>query len=167
PVWNTQTPREDIIVNFAGWLRRQLKAVKPNVVVSADVFAYTFVEDWDLDMGQRVKKLAAAVDVIAPMAYPSHYYGKNFGFTNPAEHPYEVVRLTLEKGKKLFINSPQIIIRPWLQDFNLGAVYTADLVRAEIKAIVDAGYHSGWMLWDPRNIYTAGALQPKATAEGK
>ena len=163
PAWDKTTPREDVITDFASWFRRQLKSAKPNVVVSVDVFGYTFVEDWDLDMGQRVKKLATAVDVLSPMIYPSHYYGKNFGFTNPAEHPYEVVKLTLEKGKKLFTDTPQTIIRPWLQDFNMGAIYNAAMVGAEIKAIKDAGYQSGWMLWNPRNIYTSGALEPKTT----
>ena len=43
--------------------------------------------------------------------------------------------------------------RPWIQDFNLGAVYDASKVRAEIKASRDAGA-SGWLLWNPRNVYT-------------
>jgi hypothetical protein len=161
PAWDKIRPREDVITDFASWFRRQLKAYKPQVIVSADVFAYTFVEDWDLDMGQRVKKLASAVDVLAPMVYPSHYYGKNFGFTNPAEHPYEVVKLTLDKGRKLLTDNPQIIVRPWLQDFNMGAIYDAAKIKAQIKGVKDAGYNAGWMLWDPRNIYTSSALEPK------
>lgn len=48
-------------------------------------------------------------------------------------------------------------IRPWLQDFNLGATYNADMVRAQIKATYDAGLTS-WLIWDPRNIYSRGAF---------
>mgnify|MGYP003457670275 FL=1 len=48
-------------------------------------------------------------------------------------------------------------LRPWLQDFNLGAVYTAEMVRAQIQATYDAGLDS-WLIWDPKNIYTKKAL---------
>ena len=34
------------------------------------------------------------------------------------------------------------IIRPWLQDFDLGATYTPDMVRAQIDATYDAGLDS-------------------------
>ncbi len=52
------------------------------------------------------------------------------------------------------------IIRPWLQDFDLGAVYTAEMVRAQIEAAYDAGLDS-WMIWSPSNDYssTQGALR--------
>ncbi len=50
-------------------------------------------------------------------------------------------------------------LRPWLQDFDLGSDYTAQMVRREIDATYDAGATSGWMLWDPRNNYTKGALE--------
>lgn len=49
-------------------------------------------------------------------------------------------------------------IRPWLQDFNLGATYTAEMVRAQIQATYDAGLDS-WMLWNAANRYTASALE--------
>ena len=49
-------------------------------------------------------------------------------------------------------------LRPWLQDFNLGATYTASMVRAQIQATYDSGLTS-WMLWDPNNRYTREALQ--------
>ncbi len=55
-------------------------------------------------------------------------------------------------------------MRPWLQDFDLGVdkargiYYDAAKVRGEIKAADDAGT-SGWLLWNPSNVYTAEALQ--------
>lgn len=161
PNWNGKTAKEDTIAEFAEWFRRELKARYPRAAISADVFGYTFVEDWDLGMGQRIKKLAPHLDALAPMIYPSHYYGKNFGFANPAEHPYEVSYQTLLKGKPLLTAAPHTKVRPWFQDFNMGAIYTPTLVRAQFKALEDAGYQSGWMLWNPRNIYTRGALLPK------
>jgi len=61
--------------------------------------------------------------------------------------------------------------RPWLQDFDMGATYTADMVRAQIRGVEDAsfsdpnlraeGFQNGWMLWDPSNNYTKAALLPE------
>ncbi len=161
PAWDGKTSKEDVLANFASWFHRELRAAYPNVVLSADVFGYSFLKDNDVGMGQRLAKLAPNLDVVAPMVYPSHYSTGNFGFANPAQHPYEVVRQTLERGKPLLTGAPHTLVRPWLQDFNLGATYTAELVRAQMKAINDAGYTAGWMLWNPHNVYTAGALLPK------
>ena len=54
-------------------------------------------------------------------------------------------------------------MRPWLQDFNLGAdtsrgiYYDVTKVRDQINAANDAGT-SGWLLWNPSNVYTRSAL---------
>lgn len=56
-------------------------------------------------------------------------------------------------------------LRPWLQDFDLGADtsrgirYDAVKVRAQIDAAEAAGA-PGWLLWDPSNVYTKEALKP-------
>lgn len=52
-------------------------------------------------------------------------------------------------------------LRPWLQDFNLGATYDASMITKEIQATQDSlgDNFNGWMLWNPSNIYTKGALQ--------
>ncbi len=63
--------------------------------------------------------------------------------------------------KLLFCPKPKI--RPWLQNFDLkrdtdrGIFYDAQKVKAQIKAAQDA-QASGWLLWDPSNIYTIEAL---------
>ena len=55
-------------------------------------------------------------------------------------------------------------MRPWLQDFKDYAfdrrIFGVTEVRAQIKGADDAGA-VGWMLWNPRNDYTAGALRQK------
>ncbi|MGA2417925.1 MAG: putative glycoside hydrolase, partial [Candidatus Staskawiczbacteria bacterium] len=53
--------------------------------------------------------------------------------------------------------------RPWLQDFNMGADYTADMVEQEIKAVEDSlgSDYNGFMLWNPSNIYTQEAIKPE------
>ena len=63
-----------------------------------------------------------------------------------------------EEKLKSFVKGKSINkIRPWLQDFDLGAKYNAERVKAQIKAVYDNGL-SSWMLWDPSNKYTPGAL---------
>ncbi|HCX39273.1 MAG TPA: sugar fermentation stimulation protein, partial [Candidatus Veblenbacteria bacterium] len=121
-------------------------------------YGETFLRDFAGSTGQRMTTLAPEVDVVSPMVYPSHYRSGNFGYTNPATQPYGVVYGTLEKGQLLFANAPNTIVRPWLQDFHLGAQYTPAMVRAQITATTDAGNHNGWMLWNPKNIYSESAL---------
>jgi hypothetical protein len=48
-------------------------------------------------------------------------------------------------------------LRPWIQDFDYGKVYTEADVRAQKKAVYDSGLTS-WMAWDPSNKYTASAF---------
>jgi hypothetical protein len=52
-------------------------------------------------------------------------------------------------------------LRPWLQDFNLGAKYDAAAVTSEIKAVEDAlgEEFAGYMVWSPSNVYTRQALK--------
>ena len=104
-------------------------------------------------------------DVVSPMVYPSHYATGFLGYDNPAEHPYEVVQYSmkraLEKLRRLNELSPtKAKLRPWLQDFSLGAVYDGGMVRAEIDAAKDAlgDEYSGFLLWSSDNLYTKEAL---------
>jgi hypothetical protein len=49
--------------------------------------------------------------------------------------------------------------RPWLQDFDIGAVYTSRYIEAQIQAARDAGA-SGWILWNARNVYEPARYLP-------
>lgn len=147
---------------FADYLRERVRALYPAAVLSIDLFAESFLTDGDLGIGQRVIELADAFDILAPMAYPSHYAPGHFGFQNPAEGPYEVVRGTLEAGRARFSRAGKDpVVRPWLQDFNLGAVYDARMVREEIRAVADAGLTNGWMVWNPWNVYDPAKFLPE------
>ncbi len=126
---------------------------------SVDLFGLTTSSADDLGIGQKLEIAAPYFDYIAPMVYPSHYASGYLGFANPATKPYEVVKNSLDLASLKLLNassSPQKL-RPWLQDFDLGADYTAEMVRAQIQAVYDAGLTS-WMLWDPSNKYTVGGL---------
>ncbi len=147
-----------MISNFAKYIIKEIKNYRPHAIVSADIFGYTFVKDWDVNIGQGAKLLAQYFDVLSPMLYPSHYYPGSFGFNNLAEHPYEVVRETLLLGQEI-IGRNNVIIRPWLQDFNMGGQHTRELIQAQITVIKDASLNQGWFLWNASNRYTEDALK--------
>ncbi|MEK7612292.1 MAG: putative glycoside hydrolase [Patescibacteria group bacterium] len=174
PHWDGKTFHATVIHNFWKYVREQI----PDRPISADLFGLTTVNYDDLGIGQKLENAIPYFDAIAPMVYPSHYYPGSFGLQKPALYPYEVVKKSMdvavtrliEKSRQVTGNfsttTPVIPIstfRPWLQDFNLGADYTAEMVRAQIQATYDAtadypGTLSGWMLWNPSNNYTKGAL---------
>lgn len=127
--------------------------------VSFDLFGMTYLTTDDFGIGQRLEDVYPFADFISPMTYPSHYWPNFLGFKNPAEHPYEVVKHTIDTGvtnlkTDRFIEeeASRYKTRPWIQDFDLGAPYPAAKIEAQIKAARDAG-SSGWMLWNARNVY--------------
>jgi hypothetical protein len=71
--------------------------------------------------------------------------------------------MTTAVARAVAASSTPSKLRPWLQDFNLGADYTASMVRKQIQATYDSGLDS-FMLWDAGNTYTIDALLPKATS---
>ncbi len=179
PLWDGKTLKAKIMKDFWEYTRRELIGE----TISADLFGLTTVDAGDLGIGQRLENAFPYFDDIAPMVYPSHYYPGSFGFANPAEHPYEVVFQSLtraiERVKNYEVRSksdagtttpitnfqlPIPQLRPWLQDFDLGADYNAEMVKKQIQAVYDAAsttpeFLSGWMLWNPSNVYTRDALE--------
>lgn len=154
PFYSSSTPKDAVLGDFFAYFSGRVKADYPQSVLSVDLFAFSFIQDDGLGVGQRVPMAARYFDVLCPMIYPSHYTPMDFGFENPADHPYEVVAETLADGKKYFpVSLKKVIVRPWLQSFDLGAVYTPAMVRSEIQAVADQGFGDRWSLWNPNNVY--------------
>jgi len=97
------------------------------------------------------------VDYICPMMYPSHYPVGHLGFANPANHPGEVIENGMKKGLSYFENT-KAQVRPWIQDFNISAVYDASKIRAQID-MVEKYTDAGWMLWNAANRYSMAGLR--------
>jgi hypothetical protein len=165
PTWDGTTPKEVVIGEFWRYLREAL----PGEKISADLFGLTTVAEDDLGIGQRLSRAYGNFDAVAPMVYPSHY-GTGFqGFKNPAQHPYEVIKYSMDGAALKFraaasaTSGPayptKTLLRPWLQAFDLGAVYSPDMIRQQIKAVDDAlkvgapEFYGGWLLWDPNVRY--------------
>jgi len=151
--------RADNIEDFFVNLSSKMKEIE-NIPISADLFGLTTEVIDDMGIGQVWEKAIPHFDYICPMVYPSHYPASYNNFANPALYPYEVITRSLDSAIKKTEAIGQNIskIRPWLQDFDLGAVYTKELVKEQIKATNDLGL-SSWMLWDPSNKYTPEALE--------
>ncbi len=130
--------------------------------LSVDLFGMTTTNTDDLNIGQVLENALPYFDYIAPMVYPSHYPPTFNGWKKPATVPYELIKFVMEEGVKRVVaaSSTPNKLRPWLQDFDLGAVYTGSMVREQIQATYDVGLNS-WMLWDASNKYTPSALENK------
>lgn len=154
--------KSDTLESFFKHLDQEFRKSENPIPISADLFGMVTTNTDDLGIGQVLERAAPYVDFIYPMVYPSHFPDTWHGYANPAEKPYEVIKITMDSASEKLkaIGEDPDKIRPWLQDFNLGATYNADMVRAQIKATYDAGLTS-WLIWDPRNIYSRGAFLPE------
>lgn len=129
-----------------------------NIMVSADIFGYVPWNTDDTGIGQDINKVLSSVDVVSLMLYPS---GFQFGipkYRNPIKNTYEIVRLSLEEAQERS-GEPTVRFRPWLQAFRDyafgGGDFTEERMRLQIKAVDDFGA-SGYMFWNPRNVYAQG-----------
>ena len=152
--------------------------------LSVDLFGYTTTNTDDLGIGQVLERALPYFDYVMPMVYPSHYNAGFIGIAKPATMPYEVVKYSMDEAARrtrllsaaagstststemLYLKAQALKgrgeistdqLRPWLQDFDLGASYTPEMVRAQMRATYDAGLDS-WALWDAGNTYTRAAL---------
>jgi len=158
---NNKATRLPAIAGFLELARRELGPL--GVFVAADVFGYTAFNENDTDIGQRIEELAPHLDYICPMVYPSGYHVGIPGFRNPVQNSYAVVRESVRLIRQRAAHTPARV-RPWLQDFRDYAfdrrIFGVSEIRDQIRG-ADEGGSSGWMLWNPRNDYTGGALRAK------
>lgn len=151
------------VAAITDFLREARKRLAPfNVFTAMDSFGYVCWNQNDTGIGQRVEDLATAVDIISPMLYPSGFQFGIPGYRNPVDHPYEIVHLSLEECNRRTANTT-VRFRPWLQAFTDyafgGKVFGADEIGKQTKASRDART-DGWMLWNPRNVYSTNDIKP-------
>ncbi len=147
---------------ITAFLEAAYKALEPyNVMVAADIFGYTCWNTNDTDIGQKIGPIVKAVDVLSPMVYPSGYHLGIPNYRNPVQHPYKIVYLSLKRAAERTQVSP-LRFRPWLQafrDYAFGKkIFGPEEMRTQIKAAQDFGA-SGWMFWNPRNVYPPGGYK--------
>jgi len=154
---NSALSKAELLETFFYSLKNGLGEL--SIPLSADLFGMTATNYDDLNIGQVLERAEPYFDFISPMVYPSHYPKNYNGFLNPAEKPYEVIKLAMDTASKRLniASSSPLKLRPWLQDFNMGANYDSAMIRKEKKAVYDAGLNS-WLMWSPSNRYTVGSF---------
>jgi hypothetical protein len=182
PFYDGHTEKNKIIKSFFEYLSKNLRPW--GIKISADMFGLVTVNQGDLGIGQILEDAILYFDYICPMVYPSHYANGFNGYQNPAAYPYEVIKYSLDtalkrivnfKNKTLQENATSTLkfaqLRPWLQSFDLGAIYDANMIKKEKKAVYDSlcpsedknrndcSFYNGWILWDPKNLYLPQSLE--------
>lgn len=151
--------KAQVIAAFFQFLHENLK--DEPAYISGDLFGYTTEREDDMNIGQQIEDAALYFDYVCPMVYPSHYPSGHLNLANPAAHPYEVISQAIKKGIEsltpIKIEGQEPIeyrakIRPWLQAFNMGAIYSPDMIDAQIQASNKNGGF-GYLLWNARNVY--------------
>jgi hypothetical protein len=155
---NTRSNRVAAIDDFLQDVRHAL--VPYNVFLAADIFGYVAWNLNDTDIGQQLEDLPGILDYISPMLYPSGFQFGIPGYHDPVAHPYEIVYRSLERAQQR-TGVPPIRFRPWLQAFRDYAFDRRPFGAKEIKqqtAAADKFGSDGWMLWNPRNVYSQNGL---------
>jgi hypothetical protein len=152
----TEEQRVTAIAAFLAEARSRLYPM--GCVVSADIFAIVLSSPNDEGIGQRPEDVSAAVDVVSPMVYPSHYSEGWLGFTDPNDHPGPVVANALDDGIARLASGT--LMRPWLQAF----YYNSSQIQTEIEEAEERG--TGWILWNASGIYADSWLpEPEGAQE--
>lgn len=156
--WDGKTPKEFEIEKFFAYIARVARLHK--IPISADLFGLVCcMDNYDLGIGQVLERALPHFDFISPMMYPSHYSAGFIGKANPAAYPYEVVKYSMERANEKIARfaasstAPLAKLRPWIQDFDIGAEYDAKKVMAQTAAAREGGAE-GFLIWNARNVYT-------------
>ncbi len=157
---------ENRIRTITGFLMEARKRLAPyNVFLAADIFGYVAWNINDTQIGQKIESLVSCVDYISLMLYPSGFQFGIPGYRNPVANPYKIISLSLKRSQER-AQIPSVRFRPWLQAFRDYAFdkrqFTAQEIRDQIKAAEEFG-SNGWMLWNPRNVYSPDGLKKKST----
>ncbi len=148
PLWDGESKRETMN-EFYAYLRENIEGK-----ISASIFGLTTVVKDDMGIGQMIEDVLEHFDYVCPMVYPSHYGTGFLEKENPADYPYEIVYYSIKKAAERTDKEEKI--RPWLQDFNLRAVYDIEKIDLQIEATRDVlkKDYNGYLLWNPSNVYT-------------
>lgn len=190
PHYDGKTPKHEVIREFFAYMHRELEK-KARIPISYDLFGYvTWYVDYDLGIGQLLVDALPHATAVSAMVYPSHYGAGTIGYGNPAAYPYEIVADSLKKANRLYtrremecaevasgVRSATSTLlmpcdaalahhRPWIQAFDIGAVYDAAKIRAQIQAVRDQG-GKGWLLWNARNVYKDFSAPPAPAASAR
>ncbi len=127
--------------------------------ISLDLFGFTMEKNGtdDMAIGQRIADTVDSVDYVCPMMYPSHYPSGHLNLANPAENPRAVFENGMKLGAPKFVGK-RAQVRPWIQAFDMGAIYDAEKIRAQID-VIEKYADAGWLMWNASNRYSEAGLK--------
>ncbi len=143
--------KESAVMSFLAYARERIDAP-----ISVDIYGSNGWHRMGGVTGQDVEMLGRYVDVICPMYYPSHF-GQTFLSSDPAElRPYRIYYFgTL---RNYYIARQTVVVRPWVQAFQLNVSYDrhyygAEYVRNEIRGVHDS-LDFGYTYWNSASDYS-------------
>jgi hypothetical protein len=148
PKWQ----RAEVISDFLAQARAELQPY--NVLFSLDVFG---VMGWQrpVDLshtGQDIVTMARYCDVLSPMIYPSHFFGRE-GYADPGDAPEHFIGESMDKFREITRGSGAVL-RPWLQAFGWRTrTYSADYILKQVSVAREKG-GIGFLFWNARNDYS-------------
>jgi hypothetical protein len=192
PVWDGKTAKRQIIKDFFAYLRQELPNEKISVDLFGqttvdfgdmgigqtieDAFEYV---DYICPMVYPSHYAKGFIGFKNPANYPYEVVKYSMQKAVSRKNIYlENLQKQAEKNLEIkntpayevvknseIVKEPKLLtkFRPWLQDFDMGAYYTADMVKQEITATQESlgEDFNGFMLWNPSNIYTQSAISSK------
>jgi hypothetical protein len=177
PAADSGGTRADAISGFLAAARARIHPL--GATITADVFGLSMNESKDVGIGQQWERIAAEVDGVLPMVYPSHYFPTHLpGITRPNRMPYQTIQHSVGMGvirneRMAAAGMEPARIVPWLQAFTAtwndrGYPYRAEQARAQIQALYDLGVED-WIFWHPSSNYAqiAGAFARETAPESK
>ena len=168
--FSQESTEESRVKAICGFLTEAKRRLAPyNVFLNADIFGYVSWNQNDTKIGQRIEDLAATLEYMSLMLYPSGFQYGIPRYRNPVAHPYEIVFLTLNRARER-VNLPSVRFRPWLQSFRDYAFDRKRFTGREIRDQIDAAEEfgsDGWMLWNPHNIYSEDGLKKREHADAE
>lgn len=142
----TLQQRYDFIEGTLARAREHLK--KYDVKIAADIFGRIPLNKRD-EIGQRMEGLDRVVDIICPMAYPSHYTWS----AQLMADPYHTVFITSKRAKERTKNAEIVTyIQAFKMKLGRSKLSYDKYVEVQIKAVHDAGVR-GYIMWNARQDY--------------
>jgi hypothetical protein len=142
----TLQEKYDFIEGFLGRARASLK--KHDTRIAADIFGRIPLNSRD-EIGQRIEGLDKVVDIICPMAYPSHYTWS----AHLMADPYNTVLITSKKARERAKNAEVVTyIQAFKMKLAISKLPFDKYIEVQIKAVHDSGVR-GFLMWNARQEY--------------
>ncbi len=147
---------EDAIASFLAETRALIRPLGGSLGAAAFAQASTRPKA----TAQNIRKMAAHLDVVIPMDYPSHWNPGEYGVPDPYVGAYEIVKRSLVDWK-LQVTGTACVVVPWLQDENYRGIYDVAKVKEQIAGTRANGIQ-GWLMWSAVARYQGAAYTPDA-----